>query len=234
MRGSVAALSLLLACAACNQQSAPVEELADTAEELVAATATPVPMAAGHFAPRDTCSAVAGANEFRAELAGAIKRRDAAAFAALAADDIKLDFGGGAGREELRKRLDDKSWELWPELDQLMELGCSANKQGGITIPWYFDQDMGRIDAVSGWLVVGELVPVYAAPDPESEELAAISWNVVKLTTLDPERDYQSVELADKTQGFIATDKLRSLIDYRLIASSRNGRWRVTSFVAGD
>jgi len=29
-------------------------------------------------------------------------------------------------------------------------------------------------------------------------------------------------------------DKLRSLIDYRLTASSRNDRWRIISFVAGD
>src|SRR5690606_39817503 len=139
-------------------------------------------------------------------LADAIKRRDATAFAALAADDIKLDFGGGAGREELRKRLDDKSWELWPELDQLMELGCSANKQGGITIPWYFDQDMGRIDAVSGWLVTGEEVPVLAGPDPKSAQLASSSWSAVQLTALDAERDYQALLPAAQTQGCIAID----------------------------
>jgi len=32
----------------------------------------------------------------------------------------------------------------------------------------------------------------------------------------------------------IASDKLRRPIDYRLTASSRNGRWRIISFVAGD
>ena len=33
---------------------------------------------------------------------------------------------------------------------------------------------------------------------------------------------------------YVATDKLRSLIDYRLLASSRNDNWRIVSLVAGD
>jgi len=234
MKPTAAVLFLLLACSACSQQDAPAEELAETAEQIVSATATPTPLAAGPFAPRDTCAKVAGADDFRAQLADAVKRRDADAFVALAAQDIKLDFGGGASSAELRKRLADKSWDLWNELDELMALGCSANAQGGITIPWFFDQDLGRINPVSGWLVTGERVPVLSAPDPGSAEIATISWSVVQLTALDPERDYQQVQLSDKQQGFIATDKLRSVIDYRLIASSRNGRWRITSFVAGD
>ena len=51
---------------------------------------------------------------------------------------------------------------------------------------------------------------------------------------LDPGKPFQQVTLADKSSGFVATDKLRSLLDYRLIASSRNGRWRITSLIAGD
>lgn len=234
MRGIVASIALL-ACAACSQQDAPAEDLAETAEQIVdpsAASASPV--AQGRFAPHDTCAEVEGADAFRRRLAAAIKARDADALVALSAQDIKLDFGGGSGTAELRKRLDDKARDLWRELDELMALGCSANAQGGITIPWYFDQDLGRADAISGWLVTGENVPVLADPDPSSRQLETISWDIVELATLDPESDFQQVELGDKTVGFIATDKLRSLIDYRLIASSRNGNWRVTSFVAGD
>lgn len=237
MRGSAAAalIAMLLACTACSQQDAPAEDIVKTAENIVDPSASQTPLAKGRFAPHDTCARVEGANEFRQQLAAAVKARDADAVAALSADDIKLDFGGGTGTAELRKRLDDKARGLWGELDALMALGCSANGQGGITIPWYFDQDMGRIDAVSGWLVTGEDVPVLADPDPQARQLATISWDVVELATLDPESDYQQVELGDKkTVGFIATDKLRSLIDYRLLASSRNGKWRITSFVAGD
>jgi hypothetical protein len=233
MRGT-AALTLLLACAACSQERAPAERIAERAEQIVTASSSAAPLAKGPYAPQDTCSKVEGADEFRRELAAAIKRRDADALVGLAAVDVKLDFGGGAGSAELRKRLGDKSWDLWSELDELMTLGCSANEQGGITIPWYFDQDLGGIDAVSGWLVTGEDVPVRAGPDPDGTVIATISWDIVEIAALDPERDYQQIELPNKKTGFIATDKLRSVIDYRLIASSRNGRWRITSFLAGD
>jgi len=229
------AIALLVTCAACSQEHAPAERIAEKAEQIVTAVSPSAsPLAKGPYAPQDTCAKVAGADDFRQQLADAVRRRDADALVALAADDIKLDFGGGAGSAELRKRLNDKAWDLWSELDELMALGCSANAQGGITIPWYFDQKLGGVDAVSGWLVTGEDVPVLAAPDPGSQPLTTVSWDIVKLAALDPERKYQQVELPDKAIGFIATDKLRSLIDYRLIASSRNGRWRITSFVAGD
>jgi hypothetical protein len=228
------ALALLLTCAACSQDDAPADEVAAVAEEIVDPAAQATPLAKGKWAPQDTCAEVEGADQFRERLAAAIAARDADALVALAADDIMLDFGGGAGSTELRKRLNDKSWDLWSELDELMGLGCSANAQGGITIPWYFDQDFGDVDAVSGWLVMGENVPVLATPDPGSRPITTISWDIVEIAALDPERKFQQVELSDKATGFIATDKLRSVIDYRLIASSRNGRWRITSFVAGD
>jgi hypothetical protein len=234
MKGPLA-IALILAGTACSQEHAPAERFAKKAEQIVAATSTSVaPLAQGPYAPQDDCATVAGADTFRQQLAAAVRKRDTDALIALAADDIKLDFGGGAGSAELRKRLNDKAWDLWNELDELMALGCAANGEGGITIPWYFGQDLGDVDPVSGWIVTGEKVPVLAAPDPGSKTLATISWDVVEIAALDPERKYQQVELPDKETGFIATDKLRSVIDYRLIASSRNGRWRITSFIAGD
>lgn len=223
-----------LACAACSQEDAPADEVAEAAEEIVAPTPAPTALANGQWAPQDTCDTVEGADLFRRQLATAVAARDADVLAALAADDVKLDFGGGAGRAELRRRLADESAGLWGELDVLLKLGCSANRQGGITIPWIFDQDLGRIDPASTMLVIGEDVPVLDAPNAESRQLGTVSWDTVKITALQPDEPYQRVELAEETPGFIATDKLRSLLDYRLIASSRNGRWRITSFVAGD
>jgi len=227
------ALALLLTCAACSQEDAPAEDIAAAAEEIVAPAAEPAPFAKGEWAPRDECAQVEGAGEFRQRLAAAVEARDVDALIALAAEDIKLDFGGGEGAAELRARLNARDYQLWNELDALMALGCAANDEGGITIPWYFNQDMGEIDPFFGMLVTGEDVPVFKGPDGR-DRIAAISWDVVEIASPDTESPYQQVELADGTPGFIATGKLRSLVDYRLIASSRNGRWRITSFLAGD
>src|ERR1700712_2726033 len=69
------------------------------------ASAAPIPQTAGRFVPLETCNRLPGAAAFRALLASAVRRRDAAAFAALASPTIRLDFGDGAGAAELRRRL---------------------------------------------------------------------------------------------------------------------------------
>jgi hypothetical protein len=232
----IAIAPLLLGLAACNRHNAPSDQIAQSAKQLVgAATPTPAPLAAGPYAPRDTCHGVKGADEFRRRLADAVRTRDATAFLALAADDIKLDFGGGGGHAELKRRLTDKHWKLWDELDQLLKLGCAANQQGGITIPWYFEQHIDKVDAANGMLVTGESVPLRSAPDPKSKPLATISWDVVSIDSLAPDDPYQSVTTVDrKTKGYIATDKLRSLLDYRLLATQRNGKWSIVALVSGD
>ena len=233
---AVAIVPLVVGLSACNRHDAPSNQLAQSARQIVgAATPTPAPLAEGPYAPHDTCHSVKGADEFRRQLADAVMRRDADALLALAAEDIRLDFGGGGGRAELKKRLADKHWKLWDELDQLLTLGCAANQQGGITIPWYFEQHIDKVDASSGMLVTGENVPLLSAPDPKSPVVATISWDVVSLGTLTPDDPYQSVTTADgKKKGYIATDKLRSLLDYRLMATPRNGKWSIVTLVSGD
>lgn len=227
------AFALLLTCAACSQDDAPADEVAAAAEEIVEPAAEPLPVAAGKWAPRDDCAALEGASAFRERLAAAVEARDADALAALAADDIKLDFGGGSGTAELRRRL-AASPGLWDELDALMSLGCAANGQGGMTIPWYFEQDFGTLDPVETSLVTAEDVPVLDRPDEGGKRVAAVSWDTVKVVGYRPDAPFQQVELADGTTGSIASGKLRSLVDYRLIASSRSGRWRIATIVAGD
>jgi hypothetical protein len=232
---SIALLPLTLAATACDRHEAPSDKLAQSASELVGAKKPePKPVAQGPYAPRDTCGDLPGAEAFREKLAEAVMARDADAFVALAAEDVKLDFGGGTGRAELKNRLTDKKWMLWDELDQLLKLGCADNSQGGITLPWYFEQHIDKVDAAGGMLVTGEKVPLLDAPDPKGKPLAAISWDVVELKALKPDDAFQQVTTLDGKHGYIATDKLRSLLDYRLLATSRNGKWSVVSLVSGD
>jgi hypothetical protein len=231
---SIALVSLLL-LAACNRHNAPSDKLAQSATELVGAQKPPPPpLDEGPYAPRDTCGDLKGAEGFRDKLAEAVMSRDANALAALAAEDVKLDFGGGGGRAELTKRLTNKDWMLWDQLDKLLALGCAANPQGGLTLPWYFEQHIDKVDAEGGMLVTGEKVPLLASPDPKGKAIGAISWDVVELKALQPDDPFQQVSTLDGTQGYIATDKLRSLLDYRLMASQRNGKWSIVSLVAGD
>jgi hypothetical protein len=231
MRAIGVAAALLLA--ACSQRDAPADEVAATAEQIVG-EASPTPaLAEGKYAPRDECTRIEGADLFRQRLALAVEARDAEGVAVLAAEDVKLDFGEGAGRAELIRRLDSADGKLWGELERLLALGCAENSQGGITLPWYFEQDI-PLDPYETMIVTGEGVPLRLGPDPQSQQLAALDWDAVELIDgLETERPFQHVRFGNK-EGYVETGKLRSLIDYRLIASSRNGRWRITSLVAGD
>lgn len=228
------AIALLLSCAACSQDDAPAEEIAETVEKVVDPSPEATPLAGGKYAPRDECTGIEGAGAFRDRLAAAVRARDTDALVTLAASDIMLDFGGGSGAGELRKQLEDPAGKLWQELAELMTLGCAANEQGGITLPWFVEQDLGKVDPAAAMLVTGTEVPVVRAPDRTAEPITTISWDLVEVAAYDPANRYQQVALGEGAKGYIATDKLRSPLDYRLAASSRNGKWSITSFVAGD
>lgn len=234
MRLKAIGLAALL-LAGCSQSDAPSEKVGEAAEEIVEAAqgveATPQP-AAGRYAPRDECKELPGAAEFYASLAKAVAGRDVEAFVALAAEDIKLDFGGGAGAAELRARLSADNSELWTELDELLTLGCASNPQGGMTIPWSFAQEMDE-DPFQAMIVNGTKIPLLSAKDGST--LGTVSWDAVLLDdSLKPDQPFQEVSYGDIKGAYVATRMLRSPLDYRLIAASRNGRWSLTSFIAGD
>ncbi|MGX7951968.1 hypothetical protein ACWPM1_05315 [Tsuneonella sp. HG249] len=231
---SIAILSALL-LASCSQEHAPSESISEAADTVVEKVEgeEPTPFAKGEFAPRDECADVPGAAAFRAQLAAAVEARDAAKLIALAAPDVQLDFGGGAGTAELRSRLTEEEGALWSELDALMALGCAANEAGGITLPWFFDRDFGTRDPMMTMIVTGEDVPAYRSAE-SGKPAGSLSWDAVELEGFYPERARQQVKTAEGETLFVATDKLRSVIDYRLIASSRDGKWSFTSLIAGD
>ena len=234
---AVTSLAAALWLAGCSQENAPSDAIKDAADTVAHQVDgdQPVKLAQGKYAPQDDCRDVAGAEAFRAQLAAAIKSRDADRLAALAAPDVKLDFGGGSGTAELRARL-VRDEVLWDELTDLMALGCGVNEQGGITIPWYAAQDFGdAVDPGMAMLVTGEGVPLRADTQGSGPDVETVSWDIVTLVGgLEPNARFQNVKTRDGTVGYIASDKLRSLLDYRLIASSRDGKWSFTSLVAGD
>lgn len=201
-----------------------------------AASAAPPRMIAGKFAPRDECARLPGAAAFRAALADAVRRRNADALVALAAPDIKLDFGGGEGHAELRQRLaGDDGPALWRELAALRPLGCAAD-QDGIVLPWFFAQDLGTEDPFNTLLVTGARVPLLPRADAKAPPLRLLSWALVEPREgYDESARFQPVRTIDgKVSGFVEAAKLRSPIGYRLLAARADGAWKIQAFIAGD
>jgi len=234
-------VALAASLSACDRSDPPSDRLERAAEELVSEvenTAAAVPEPAGKWAPRNECRDLPGGVDFLASVQAAIDTRDTDAFLALAADDIKLDFGGGAGKDELRERLSAENGTFWRELARMLEFGCAADDTAGMTIPWYFAQEI-PVDPYAGAIVTGNGIPLYEGPASDTPVQAQLSWEAVVTLPQTGESDFAHVRWTDPAtrqdkEGYIAKSSLRSIIDYRLIASRRNDRWRITALVAGD
>jgi hypothetical protein len=205
---------------------------------LVPAQATaPAPVVTGSFRPPAAgCTHQAGAQVFLAALNQAVRARDTAAFLALTAPEVKLDFGGGSGQAELRRRLSGADGrKLWRELDRILSLGCAV-QGGNLVLPAVFARDFGDLDPFEIMVVTGDHVPLHSAPSIRAKPLRLLSWVAVKpLSGDDFERPFRRVSLlSGKVTGYVAADKLRSPLDYRLVVSRRRGAWKIDAFVAGD
>jgi hypothetical protein len=197
--------------------------------------APPAPSASqeARYAPQDNCSKQPGWPAFRKALLSAIKTRDAQALSKLAAPDIALDYGGGNGPAELVKRLDDPETKLWQELDAILPLGCAV--QGGLAaMPWVFWNVPEDIDSYSAMLVLGDDTAMLDTIDGKAVDNAG--WTIVGIDPMDFDSDAKAIRVTarDGTKGWIETRKLRSLLDYRLIAEPKEGTWQITAFIAGD
>ena len=194
----------------------------------------PKPLAA--YPPRDECAKLPGFPAFREAVFAATTRRDGEALVALADADIHLDFGGGAGRDELRKRLADSKSGLWGEIAGLATLGCAADGTVA-TLPAIFSRVPDDVDPGRTMLVTGSQVPLWHKPSPNAPEVRTLDWALVTLKgeDFDPAAKYAEITAADGSSGYVATAKLRSLLDYRLVADkTEGGTYRITALIAGD
>jgi hypothetical protein len=194
----------------------------------------------GAYAPRDTCVKTPAARIFKARLHSAITRRDARALAELAANDVQLDFGGGGGKALLRSQLTGAEGPaLWRELEEAVSLGCAMDA-GGMVFPWLFAQNLGDVDPFEALVTTGPAVPLYARANIRSAPIARLNWQMVTIQEgdLGPDADKHLMRrvsvINSSLEGYVPSDKLRSVIAHRLIVRRQGGRWEIISFVAGD
>lgn len=141
----------------------------------IAAMAMAAPAAAEHLEPRNACTSMAGADEFRMTLVTAVANRDPDMLQTVIDPGILLDFGGGSGWEEMRARLDAADYRLWDELDTVIRLGCDRAYQDSLVMPYYWGQDFGDMDAYGTYIVLGADVPMFATAKSE-RRIARLRW----------------------------------------------------------
>ena len=189
--------------------------------------------------PTDSCARDPGFLAFRQSLEAAIARRDAAFILDAATDDIEYSFGEAEGRAGFVRRWglsDPATSPFWDELAGALRLGCARDEGGAFWAPSMSligNEDLGE-DYYSAMVAVGPGAALRAAPSDAAPVVAPLRWHLVALEDGYGEAPWLRARLPDGRRGYIRRDLFRSFGDFRAIFEYREGRWRMTAFVAGD
>lgn len=200
---------------------------------LLAALALPALAEARTLPPRDECAADPDFARFRAELLDIVARHDATRLLAVVADDIRFTFGGGEGRASFAAQwslADPDASGLWVELAKALASGCARDGET-MSAPYIFRRFPDALDAFSAG-VAGPAARLYQARSNEGDSVL-IPWEILDEVEWNA-GTWARVRLSDGRAGFVETEHLLSPIGYRAIFERRDGRWRMTMFIAGD
>jgi hypothetical protein len=211
---------------------------------IAAAVATPA--MAQKAPPVDEAARDPALVKARATVIAAVKRRDLKALNAHLHPQIKLDFGGGAGRARLARNL-QRNPALWDELLWCLENGGKFSEKT-FAAPYTFVVDHGEIDPFEAGVVVAENVPARAEPKADAAVVATYSHEVVTVKNWWPQsppseapkpffaqrKDWVEIETKDKKKAYMEGRFVRSVVDYRAVFERYAGAWKISAFVAGD
>jgi hypothetical protein len=192
--------------------------------------------------PVDEASRDASLFILRARLLEAVQQRDSAFILSNLALDIFNSFGGNAGLagfEEAWKPGQPNS-KLWPTLATVLALGGSFQNENTFAAPYTYSRFPDQLDAFGHGVIVGENVRVRQMATADSPVVASLSFDVVEVTEWETKssgggkQSWVKVKLASGQQGYIASAYVRSPLDYRIVFEKRQGRWLITTLVAGD
>ncbi len=187
--------------------------------------------------------------DWRAELLAAIADRDAQAVSQMAAPEIKLTFGGEAGRAALMQRLTGPSLpngpeqgeDYWQALEAAVIGGGRFDAAGTFAAPYFWRADIpGAWNVFDTFFVVGPPRPVYAAPATDMPVLMTLQEvgfeappypGVPRVNGVD---QFRAVSLKNGEIGFMAAADLQPLVGYRATFEKRDGVWQMIYFIAGD
>ncbi|MBA3693709.1 MAG: SH3 domain-containing protein [Acidobacteria bacterium] len=197
--------------------------------------------------PVDEGKKNASFESFREKLIEAVKKRDAKYVVGILDPAILNSFGGDGGIEEFKEmwKIDSPASELWDELLIVLTNGGSFFKEDENNLfcaPYSFKQFPEDLDAFEYQLIFDNNVNLRVRPDLKAETVGQLSYNVVKVdyenSVADKNKEgeyfWLNVETLGGKKGFVSAKFVRSSVDYRACFEKKNGKWKMTTFVAGD
>jgi hypothetical protein len=199
--------------------------------------------------PVDEAAQDASFLQYRTALLNAVIARDTEAVIALSSPTISLSFGGSEGHdafrdalnvpvEKLAVRYKPKAAQLreayWQELETVLKMG-GRFVEGGFSAPYtWLSPEPNHMDPYDVHYVIGHNVRMRTAGNIAAPVIRHLSYNVVELYQPVSGAEYQSVRLPDGTDGYVASQYLRFMLDYRANFVKLDGKWLMIDFLAGD
>ena len=170
----------------------------------------------------------------------AVEDRDAAFVLSVIDDRIKLDFGGGEGRNEFiaQWKPSRRDGPLWKELDRIVALGCALDKgEDGtptFSAPYAFKRWPEAFDSFNYILVAGYQVNYRKEPGGDAAVIRLVSWEIMEVVEKS-EGDWVKLRAHDGTVGYVHADYASSSVGYRIgFEQDGKGGFKMTFFIAGD
>lgn len=199
---------------------------------------TPAAAQVGKLYPVDEAAKDPSFFTFRASLLRAIQKRDTVFLLNIVDPNIQNSFGGDGGIAEFKKmwRPERADSEVWTELLTALALGGRFENPQTFMAPYVFSNFPEQFDVFEHGAIIGEGVRVRKAANTNSQILATLSFDILKVTAwpTNEKSGWVAVELANGEKGYVAPEFIRSPVAYRAIFQKQNGKWIMTAFVAGD
>jgi hypothetical protein len=216
------AIALLLTVAGCAQ---PVETPAPT--KPVKAVPKPPVVSGPKLMPVDEAPRDPTLVSFRNTVIDAIQHQDAKTIADSVDPKIRTSFGDDKGGRNLNLSA----------LEHVLALGGTFQKESDVPrfwAPYVYSAWPESHDAFSESAVIAADVPLHQSNDPASPSVATLQYDIVNVLDTDAGASMRHVRTADKREGWVESQFLRSSVDYRAALVKRDGRWKIETFVAGD
>jgi hypothetical protein len=202
-----------------------------------ALVATTSVFAAATFVPVDEAATQPDFFLFRARLQEAVARRDVNALLQDVDPQVVASFGDDPGIASFRTLwgLDAPATSaLWAELGTALALGGGFDEDGAFVAPYTSSEWPDDRDAFEHVAIVGSIVRVRAAPAADAVVVATVGLEIVGRAQEQPDSAWMAIALPDGRTGYVDSRYVRSPLGYRARFEKVEGRWRLTSFVAGD
>jgi hypothetical protein len=176
--------------------------------------------------PVEQCAGDPSFDAVRAQFLEAVRKRDSAMLAGIAAENVALDdIGEDKGPSRLREMMgEERGADFWRMLEPLAEGGC-ARGEGERILPSF----VSRLSGGEEMIVAGPSEPIRIGPDAGSRIIGHAKWEWVDHNFADSGPFYWHVRLRSGRTGYIRSERIYSSYSPYARFALRDGRWRMTA-----